>query len=205
MQQGCRPRAIGQYSSQACKSCLWALLGQTYGWSLPGCNYQSVAEPPMHISPKHLAICAGGEDVDWTDLRQIAFCPCMREPPTKGLPWSESRSAAAPACLTILPKHLWISSYGTRVLDCPCSDALALRMEWNRPPRAAQIATHLQALGAMHTKVWFASITSHHSLSLLCNRFPAFYDTNACCWPSGKSEILLLKPVVRPGFARRFA
>ncbi|KAK9856110.1 hypothetical protein WJX84_004825 [Apatococcus fuscideae] len=95
----------------------------------------------------------GGDDVDWSGLRQLAFCPCMKDPPTNGLPWSESQSALAPACLTILPKHLWISSYGARVLDCPCSDALALRMEWNRPPRPAQIATHLQALGSMHKQV----------------------------------------------------
>ncbi len=100
-----------------------------------------------------MCVLAGGDAVDWGNLRQIAFCPCMKDPPAEGLPWSESQTATAPACLTILPKHLWISSYGARVLACPCSDALALRMEWNRPPRSSQIATHLQALGSMHSKV----------------------------------------------------
>ena len=110
----------------------------------------------QHDKSPQISYCAwtaGGDDVDWSSLRQLAFCPCMKDPPTSGLPWSESQTALAPACLTILPKHLWISSYGARVLDCPCSDALALRMEWNRPPRPAQIATHLQALGGMHKQV----------------------------------------------------
>lgn len=71
------------------------------------------------------------EEVFWSEIRAIAWCPVYVSPPFRGLPWLTSDNLVAPPNITRPKSQMWMVSSKMRILDSDCCSAyIQQRLGW---------------------------------------------------------------------------
>ncbi|XP_066349988.1 uncharacterized protein [Miscanthus floridulus] len=94
------------------------------------------------------------EDLFWSELKNISWCPVHVAPLLKGLPWFISEDIIAPPVITRPQSQMWLVSSKMRILSADsCSMYVQRKLDWCDPPNVSTLSSQLVELSKSYDEV----------------------------------------------------
>ncbi|CAO2037010.1 unnamed protein product [Urochloa humidicola] len=99
------------------------------------------------------------EDLFWSELKSISWCPVHVAPLLKGLPWFLSEDSIAPPVITRPKSQMWLVSSKMRILSADsCSMYLQRKLGWCDPPNVNILSSQLVELSKSYDELKMSSV-----------------------------------------------
>lgn len=94
------------------------------------------------------------EDLFWSELKNISWCPVHVAPLLKGLPWFLSEDSVAPPVITRPKSQMWLVSSKMRILSAEsCSMYLQRKLGWCDAPNVNILSSQLVELSKSYDEL----------------------------------------------------
>ncbi|KAL4186156.1 hypothetical protein AMTRI_Chr09g12820 [Amborella trichopoda] len=118
------------------------------------------------------------KDDFWLELRDIAWCPVLVDPPIEGLPWAVSEIQVASPGYVRPMSQMWMVSSTMRILDGECSLYIQYKLGWKERPNVRILSTQLVELCKSYNQVVLQSGSCRHIWDKALQReIPNLYAT----------------------------